>query len=206
MPRIEAASIAKHIEQQTDRLLDVASVLFKTRGYRQTDMGLIAAEMGLARSSLYRYYPNKDHVLLECIKRDMTPLLADFAALTERYSDPFERVDAWLDMQIDAATSPDHAGLELMNELRHADHELQEQIMVLHRQPTQILEGALAAIDHLSAIEITVLAKMITGMVHAAALHMIDHSSADLHSEQGVREQLKQAVRQVLRSSEHEPI
>ena len=204
MPRIEAASVAKHIEQQTERLLDVASMLFKTRGYRQTNMGLIAAEIGLARSSLYRYYPNKDHLLLDCIKRDMAPLLDDFAALADSYADPLERVDAWLDMQIAAATSPDHASFELMNELRYADHDLQKQIMALHQQPAKVLEDALAAVGHLSAEEITVLAKMITGMTHATALHMMDGSAAESQTEQAVRQQLKQAVQQILRTSEHE--
>ncbi len=103
MPRIEAESVAEHVRQQTERLLDMSSLLFKTKGYRATDMGGIAAKMGLARSSLYRYYPNKDHILLACISRDMAPLLDAFAALTENYTDPNERVVAWLNLQVDSA-------------------------------------------------------------------------------------------------------
>jgi len=205
MPRIEAASIAEHVEQQTDRLLDVASVLFKTRGYRQTDMGMIAAEMGLARSSLYRYYRNKDHVLLDCIKRDMTPLLVDFATLTERYPDPLERVDAWLDLQVDSATSPDHPGIELMNELRHADEELQQQILLLHKQPACVLDDALSAMEPISTAEVSLFATMIIGMTHAAARHILDHSILDdAKAEQVARRQLKAAVRQVLQMGEHD--
>ena len=202
MPRIEADSVAEHVRQQTERLLDVSSLLFKTKGYRATDMGVIAAEMGLARSSLYRYYPNKDHILLACISRDMAPLLDAFAALTEKYTEPKERVVAWLNLQVDSATSSDCESMVLMSESRYADSEFQTEIMALHQQPRRVLEQALVEFDHLTDSEAQLLAKMIAAMTHAAVMHLMDQASFDLQSISQVRDPLRKAVDRIIGARE----
>jgi AcrR family transcriptional regulator len=202
VPRIEADSVAEHVRQQTERLLDMSSLLFKTKGYHATDMGVIAAKMGLARSSLYRYYPNKDHILLACISRDMAPLLDAFAALTENYTDPNERVVAWLNLQIDSARSPDCASMALMSESRYAGSEFQTEIMALHQQPGHVLEQALGELDHLTASEAQLLAKMIAGMSHAAMMHLMDQASSGLQSSNQVRDLLRKAVERIIGARE----
>ena len=202
MPRIEADSVVEHVRQQTERLLDVSSMLFKTKGYRATDMGMIAADMGLARSSLYRYYPNKDHILLACISRDMAPLIHAFAALTEKYTDPEERVVAWLNLQVDSAMSPDCASMALMSESRYADSKFQAEIMALHQQPGLVLEQALGELDHLTASEAQLLAKMIAGMSHAAVMHLMDEASSGLQSSNQVRDLLRKAVERIIGARE----
>ena len=202
MPRIEADSVAEHVRQQTERLLDVSSLLFKTKGYRATDMGVIAAEMGLARSSLYRYYPNKDHILLACISRDMAPLLDAFEALTEKYTEPKERVVAWLNLQVDSATSSDCESMVLMSESHYADSEFQTEIMALHQQPRRVLEQALVEFDHLTDSEAQLLANMIAAMTHAAVMHLMDQASFDLQSISQVRDPLRKAVERIIGARE----
>jgi AcrR family transcriptional regulator len=202
VPRIEADSVAEHVRQQTERLLDVSSLLFKTKGYRATDMGVIAAEMGLARSSLYRYYPNKDHILLACISRDMAPLLDAFEALGEKYIDPKERVVAWLNLQVDSAMSTDCASMALMSESRYANSELQTEIMALHQQPGRVLEQALGEFDHLTASEAQLLTKMIAGMTDAAVMHLMDQASFGLQSDSQVRDPLCTAVERIIGARE----
>ena len=114
MPRIEAAKIEEHVRLQTGRILAAATQLFRELGYRGTDMEDIAQAVGLARNSLYRYYPNKDHILLACVLRDMVPFVEELKSLEVRYPDPLPRISAWLDTQIEIATSPAHATMELM--------------------------------------------------------------------------------------------
>jgi AcrR family transcriptional regulator len=81
MPRIEAANIEEHVRLQTGRILTAATQLFRDLGYRGTDMEDIAQAVGLARNSLYRYYPNKDHILLACVLRDMVPFVEELQSL-----------------------------------------------------------------------------------------------------------------------------
>ena len=71
MPRIAAASIEEHVRRQNARITAAARRLFARDGFHGTDLAAIAQEVGLARNSLYRYYANKDELLLACISEDM---------------------------------------------------------------------------------------------------------------------------------------
>ncbi|MDP7661245.1 MAG: helix-turn-helix domain-containing protein, partial [Gammaproteobacteria bacterium] len=79
-----------HIRNQGKRILDAAQDLFTTRGYQGTDMADIAESMGLARNSLYRYYSNKDHILVAIVRRDMVPFFDQFNAIEHLIADPKE--------------------------------------------------------------------------------------------------------------------
>lgn len=172
-PRIEAASVEEHVRLQTEKLLETADELFRKQGYRKTDMGQIAAAMSLGRSSLYRYYPNKEHILLACIQRAMTPLVESFTELQGCIDEPLPRISAWLDLQIEAATGPMHATMQMMNEIHEADAGLRQQVMALHELPAAVLRKSLDEMDILQKRDRDSLASMIMGMVQSAAMHII---------------------------------
>jgi len=192
-PRIEAASVEKHVRQQTEKLLDTANSLFRKHGYKDTDMRQIAEQMGLARSSLYRYYPNKESILLACIERDMAPLLESFEELDACIDSPLRRISTWLDLQIEAATGPAHATMQMMREIRAASPEFRGRVMQLHEQPVTILRSSLDSIDALARRDRAALASMIMGMVQSAAMHIIQHGE-----KQSVLRELKVSVAQML--------
>ncbi len=146
MPRISAASIDAHVRQQTARIVAAAREVFRRQGYRQTDLGDIAAAVGLARNSLYRYFPNKDYILLACIEEDMAPYLEHMQSMADEIADPVQRVAAWLGAQFDIATGPAHATLAFMAEVREAGEALQQRIGELHRAPAALLEQTLCEI------------------------------------------------------------
>lgn len=173
MPRIDAASIEEHVRVQTARILDAATSLFQERGYRKTDMDDIAQAVGLARNSLYRYYKNKDFILLACVERDMGAFVDRMRALEGTYPDPAERIGAWLDMQMDMATSPAHATMELMAEIRTDAPELRKRLMELHDAPGNVLEGAVAELIRGKRRDGSLIIALIKGMVEAAAGHAI---------------------------------
>ena len=53
-----------------DRILNAAATCFRERGVEGTSMGDIAAAAGLQRPNLYRYFPNKEAVVLEVLMRE----------------------------------------------------------------------------------------------------------------------------------------
>lgn len=188
MPRIEAATIHEHVRQQTERVLEAASDLFRRQGLHGTDMGDIASAVGLARNSLYRYYPNKEHILIACVERDMGPFLQRIEALESGYPDPRARIDAWIDMSIDIATSPAHATLELISEIRESTPELRQQIMRLHKAPNAVLEAAVRAVVGRQRRDPALVTAMIAGMVQSGA-------------GQAIRRGLQVAVKRELKSA-----
>lgn len=194
MPRINAASIDEHVRHQTQRITSAARRVFATRGFAAADLGSIAAAVGLARNSLYRYFANKDEILLACIREDMEPHIAQLAALADQYPNPAERIVALVNMQFDLATGPAHATLELINEVREGSAELRKEIAQLHMAPNILLEKALAEIRG-SDRDNSTLAAMVGGMLMAATARAVREK---LKNHEPVRAELLKAVRAVL--------
>lgn len=193
MPKIEAATIQEHVRMQTERVLDAASALFRKQGFHGTDMSHIAAAVGLARNSLYRYYPNKDHILVACVQRDMGPFLKRIEALEQAFPDPRARIDAWIDTSIDIATSPAHATLELISEIQEASPELRQQIMQLHLAPNNVLENAVKGVLGRQRRDPALVTAMISGMVQSGAGQAIRRNT-----QVAVKRELKSAVARLL--------
>jgi AcrR family transcriptional regulator len=55
-----------------ERLLAVATALFAERGYGGTSMADIADGVGVRKASLYNYYPSKQEILMEILRRAMS--------------------------------------------------------------------------------------------------------------------------------------
>ena len=195
MPRIQASTIEEHVERQTEKLLEAASRLFRQRGFHGTDMSDIAEAMGLARNSLYRYYPNKEHILLACVQRDMGPFMRQIEALEKSHPAPRARIDAWLDTAIDIATSPAHATLELIREIQESAPELRQEILRLHQSPNRVLEGAVRAVLGRQHRDPALVTAMIAGMTQSLASQAIRRNSA---SHGLVRRELKASVARLL--------
>lgn len=178
---------------QTARILDAATELFAARGYRMTDMEDIAQSVGLARNSLYRYYGSKDFILLACVERDMRSYLEEMRGLDEIYPDPARRIDAWLDMQIDIATSPAHATMELMAEIRDESPKLRKRLMELHELPAAALAGAISQLTRGKRRDAQLMIALIRGMADAAAAEALRRNDKVL-----VKRELRRSVRRIL--------
>lgn len=182
---------------QTTRILDTAAELFRRRGYRNTDMEDIASAVGLARNSLYRYYGSKDLILLACVERDMRAYVEQMQGLATEFEDPADRIGAWLDMQIDIATSPAHATMEQVSEIRSDAPELRRQLMKLHEAPGAVLSAAISELVRGKRRNVALLSALIRGMVEAAAGLALRNENKTT-----VKRELRRAVHRVLESEE----
>jgi len=155
----------------------------------------IAQSVGLARNSLYRYYGNKDSILLACVERDMRGYMEQMRGLDAMYPDPARRIDAWLDMQIDIATSPAHATMEMMAEIRDESPKLRKQLMELHELPAAALAGAVAQLIRGKRRDVQLTIALIRGMSDAAASEALRRKDKVL-----VKRELRRSVRRILAS------
>lgn len=108
MPRISAESVAEHVAQQEAAVFDAALRLFGERGYAHVTLADIAAEVGLKRNSLYRYFPSKAHILLRWFRAELPVQAARSAAVLGGSGPPVERIHRWIDDQLDYAARPEH--------------------------------------------------------------------------------------------------
>ena len=74
-------------------------------------LGDIAAEVGLGRTSLYRYFPTKAHILQRWFDLEMEPLVERSLAVVAGSGPATDRLRAWLDVQLDFMTDSAHVVL-----------------------------------------------------------------------------------------------
>lgn len=178
---------------QNGRILDAASELFSVNGYRGTDMADIAKAMGLARNSLYRYYSNKDHILVAVMQRDMVPYVERISALESDIPDPRERINAWLDLQIELATGPCHASIKMLGDMREASQELRQEMGALHEPPREVLKTAVIELMAGADRDVRAICEMISGMVQSAGTLAMDSSGTA-----SIARELKNSVGKIL--------
>ena len=76
MPKINAATINEHKEQTRAALLDAGAAAFARSGLAGTSIGTLADDAGIARTTVYEYFPNKEAVLAALIAERVPPVVA----------------------------------------------------------------------------------------------------------------------------------
>ena len=71
MPKIKAAASRNTSPSRSRPSSPRAIRLFLERGYENVTLGDIAVGIGLARNSLYRYFPDKAHILLRWFQSEL---------------------------------------------------------------------------------------------------------------------------------------
>ncbi len=78
-----------------DRILAVATRLFRFQGYSETGINQIIEEAGAARASLYLHYPTKEVLGRAYLKSYGETQFELLAHLMKRYPDPAKFITAW---------------------------------------------------------------------------------------------------------------
>lgn len=145
MPRITAGSVAEHVAQQERAVFDAAIALFVERGYSAVTLGDIAKEVGLARNSLYRYFPTKASILLRWYAEELPVQAARSHELLAGDGPPARRIDRWAAAQLDYAQQPEHRLLAAVGEAAaDLDPEDRALLAASHDQLLAPLRAALA--------------------------------------------------------------
>jgi AcrR family transcriptional regulator len=108
MPRITGPDIATHVARQEAAVVRAAVDLFAERGFTAVTLADIAAAVGLKRTSLYRYFPDKDHILLAWLRTEIDDLVDRSQTIAEADAPAVERLTDWFHLQLDYMGDPDH--------------------------------------------------------------------------------------------------
>jgi AcrR family transcriptional regulator len=82
----------KSTAPQPNIILDAAAEHFIQHGIEKTGMKEVAAAAGVARSTLYRYFPSRDDMLIAVIQRDMLDMASAMNRKLQRYPDPADHL------------------------------------------------------------------------------------------------------------------
>jgi len=168
VPRISADTVAEHVAQQEEAVFAAAIRLFLERGYADVGLGDIALAVGLKRTSLYRYFPDKAHILARWLRRELDAEAATSARLLGADGDVAERIGRWVDHQVAYARRPEHALVRAAPEAERAlDDATRAELADGHRRVLAPLADLLRATG-LGAAEAAATTTLLFGLVRAA--------------------------------------
>ena len=134
-----------------DQLLEVATRLFKEKGYHNTSMQDIADGLGVQKASLYHYIESKEQLLRRLLKRAAAILGAQIDEIYEAELPPAEKLRQAL--QNHAVTMMEHLNLVsvYLSEYRNLPPQQLEEILATRkhyeRVLIRILEDSIASGD-----------------------------------------------------------
>ncbi|MEI2699026.1 MAG: helix-turn-helix domain-containing protein [Microthrixaceae bacterium] len=144
MPRIKADNIAEHVAHQQAAVLDAAVELFVERGYHEVCLADIASEVGLARNSLYRYVPDKAHLLLDWYRRIVPLTIEEWRTVTAGDDPPAVRLQRWARAYLAWALTPEHQLVAPLTEaMAGFDDETRAQAGALHASMMDVVASVL---------------------------------------------------------------
>jgi AcrR family transcriptional regulator len=104
-------------ESVRDRILATARELFYREGVRGVGVDTVVAQSGVAKTSLYRWFPSKDVLIASVVEEEAKARWAAWDRVAERCSglDPRERLRAHLNAVVRFVNQPDYRGCPFMN-------------------------------------------------------------------------------------------
>lgn len=87
-------------DARPQELLDAALALFVEKGFAATRSEEVAARAGVAKGTLYRYYPSKDELFKAMVRENLSVHIAESAAQAAQYDGPIaellqQMMQAW---------------------------------------------------------------------------------------------------------------
>jgi AcrR family transcriptional regulator len=73
-------------------IIEAAARLFAEKGYNDCEMDSVAAEVGVAKGTLYLYFPGKQELFFACVDLGMSQMQCAVRQAAEATDDPLERM------------------------------------------------------------------------------------------------------------------
>ncbi len=147
MPRIEAATVAEHHLMRRGQLVNAAVDVLAEVGADGLTPAAVAKRAGLARSSLYQYYPSTEALLAAAVEAMLQRSVRRVTAALAGQPTPQARVTAYVEAAVRDATSG-HGALPGASGVLAPEQRLpttsRTVVRDLHDQLVQPLRSALA--------------------------------------------------------------
>ena len=164
MPRIEAATVVQHHHMRRTALIDAGRELLLGSGFDAVTPAAVGAIAGIARSSVYQYFPSTASLLLAIIDDAFPAATARVTDAVAGIEDPKARIDAYVGAAFDFAVGPEHRLFDALGGDR-LPAEVKERLEALHRQQYVPLIEALA---RLGVPNVGLVTQLIGGLVQSA--------------------------------------
>jgi AcrR family transcriptional regulator len=145
VPRISAPTVVEHRARQRRAVLDAAAQVALEQGGRGVTFAAVSARSGLARSSLYEYFPSPDALLAELVVDSLDRVTAEVRSAVDAQRDPRLRLRAYVRAVLRLADSGDRALGRALSDLE-LPPECSAALGAMHERLAAPLVDALAAL------------------------------------------------------------
>ena len=131
------AAAVEPVPEVRDRILDTASRLFYERGVRAVGVDLGVLEAAVAKTSLYRYFPTKDDLIVAFLEREDLEFWAQWDGVAMQFpDDPAGELDAhmrWIGERLARSNYRGCPQINVAAEFAEQDHPAR-QVSLRHMQ------------------------------------------------------------------------
>lgn len=127
-PASETRRSAREAKPQDlrEHILETASGLFYRRGVRAVGVDLVIQEAGVAKTSLYRYFPTKDDLIVAFLEREDVDFWAVWDAVARQHADdPMGELEAhmrWIGERLSRSNYRGCPQINVAAEFAEPDH------------------------------------------------------------------------------------
>jgi len=114
-----------------DQLFEAARELIRSMGYAEMSHADLTSEVGIGRTTFYEHFSSKEDLLVQMVRRDLPPLIAELIETVDETAAPDQRLLELARLMV-AFVGTDHIGLILHTEVPHLSPRAQEQISEAH--------------------------------------------------------------------------
>ena len=97
VPKLWTSTVEAHRREVRAAILDAAAALVAQHGLRSVTMSRVAEATGIARATLYKYFPDGDAILAAWHERQVAAHLAKLAEVRDQAGDARQRLEAVLE-------------------------------------------------------------------------------------------------------------
>lgn len=176
MPRISAATVAEHHAQQRLALVRAARELLEGGDAEAVTFTSVARATGLARNSVYKYFPGRPE-LLAAVVEDAMPRWTDAIRTgMSAATTPAEKIAAYVSSQLDLVRGGEHRIAQALARVKDATLVRESAARVHH----ELLTPLIGALTELGEQDPRRTALLLQGIVNAAttAIENGDDSAA----------------------------
>ena len=169
MPRIDAPTVAEHHRMRQGALLAAGLEILATEGPSGLTHTALGGAAGIARTSVYQYFPSRDGLVDAVIDHAFSLASAHLSATVERAASPMDRVAAYVTHAVARASDATHRVFASIPGDRLSPAQ-EERLADLHRTALAPLRDALT---ELGVADPSLTASLIDAMVQAASRHIL---------------------------------
>ncbi len=108
MPKIEAGSVREHRAQRLAQLIDAAEAILNEGGLESLTAGAVAARVGIARNSIYRYFDSIEDLLELVVTREFPAWIDAVERTVAAETTPEDQVVAYVRANLEQAARGTH--------------------------------------------------------------------------------------------------